>query len=86
MAGLSLKGYAQLARKLLACAHEVCHGRILFVLEGGYQYDATTYGILNVVNALLGRDEIIDPLGPMPYPEQDITHLLRQLKQSHLMW
>ena len=86
MAGLSLTGYAQIARKLRACADAECNGRILFVLEGGYQYDATTFGILNVVNALLGRDEIIDPLGPMPYPEQDITHLLRQLKQSHLMW
>lgn len=86
MAGLSLTGYAQMARKLVDCADEACNGRILFVLEGGYQYDATTFGILNVVNALLGRDDILDPMGPMPYPEQDITHLLRQLKQSHLMW
>lgn len=86
MAGLSLTGYARLVRSLLTCAQAICDGRILFVLEGGYLYDATTYGILNVVNALLGQDEILDPLGPMPYPEQDITYLLRQLKQNHLMW
>lgn len=85
MAGLTLTGYARLAQALVGLAGEVCHGRILFVLEGGYRLEALRYGILNVINALIGRDEARDPLGPMPYPEQDITPLLRQLRQRHLL-
>lgn len=86
MAGLTLTGYARLARTLLAMADSVCDGRILFVLEGGYRLEALRYGILNVIYALLGRDDIRDPLGPMPYPEQDIGPLLRQLKERHLLY
>ena len=86
MAGLTLTGYARLARTLLEMAGTLCHGRILFVLEGGYRLEALRYGILNVIYALLGRDEIRDSLGPMPYPEQDIDPLLRQLKERHLLY
>lgn len=86
MAGLSLTGYAQLARSLLCMAREFCNGRILFVLEGGYQQSALTFGVLNTIYALLGKDEIQDPIGPMPSPEYDVTDLLYQLKQRHLLY
>jgi acetoin utilization deacetylase AcuC-like enzyme len=66
-------------------ADVLCDGRILFVLEGGYQPDALTYGVLNVVLALIGRDEIHDDLGPMPRNESDITDLLWQLKRRNLL-
>jgi len=83
-AGLSLTGYARMARILVELAAEVCNGRILFVLEGGYNQDVLAYGILNVIYALLGRDELYDPLGPLPVPEPDVTDILRQLKRRHL--
>lgn len=83
-AGLTLTGYARLTRGLLAMADKLCHGRVLFVLEGGYHQMALTYGVLNVLYALLARDAIHDPLGPMPQPEQDVTDLLQQLKRRHL--
>lgn len=83
--GLSLMGYAQISRYLVNVAEQLCHGRILFVLEGGYELNALTYGILNTVYALLKRDEIQDPLGPMPQQEQDVTDLLQQLKERHLL-
>ena len=86
MGGLTLTGYARLARALMEIAGAVCNGRILFVLEGGYRLEALRYGILNVIYALLGRDEIRDPLGPMPHPEQDIGPLLQQLKERHLLY
>lgn len=86
MGGLTLTGYAHLARALLAMARALCNGRILFVLEGGYRLEALRYGILNVIYALLRRDDIRDPLGPMPYPEQEISPLLRQLKERHLLY
>lgn len=82
--GLTLTGYARLARTLIGMAQKLCHGRILFVLEGGYHPMALSYGILNVIYALLGRDQIQDPLGAMPQQEADVTDLLQQLKRRHL--
>jgi acetoin utilization deacetylase AcuC-like enzyme len=58
----------------------------LFVLEGGYKVDALSYGILNTFYALLGRDEIQDPLGMSPQSEADVTELLVQLKDRHLIY
>jgi acetoin utilization deacetylase AcuC-like enzyme len=84
MAGLSLTGYGQLAQMLVQLADELCQGRILFVLEGGYKLDVLTLGIANVFQALNGRDVIYDPIGPMPQAEQSVTDLLESLKQRHL--
>ncbi|MCA9921269.1 MAG: histone deacetylase [Anaerolineales bacterium] len=86
MAGLTLKGYARISRVLVEMAQKWSNGRILFVLEGGYEQDALTYGILNVIYALLGRDEIYDPIGANLQPEQDMTQLLLALKKRHLLF
>ncbi len=86
MAGLTLTGYARISRALVEMANKWCNGRILFVLEGGYELEALTYGILNVMYALLGRDEIYDPIGPSSQPEQDLTQLLQDLKRRHLLF
>jgi acetoin utilization deacetylase AcuC-like enzyme len=86
MAGLTLTGYARISRALVEMANRWCNGRILFILEGGYELDALTYGILNVIYALLGRDEIYDPIGASSQPEQDLTLLLRALKRHHLLF
>lgn len=86
MAGLSLTGYAQLSKALVTLAQELTNGRILFVLEGGYQLQALSYGILNTLYALLGQDKMEDPLGFCPREEQDISQLLRQLKRHHLIY
>jgi acetoin utilization deacetylase AcuC-like enzyme len=86
MAGLSLTGYAHLSRQLVELADELANGRILFVLEGGYQVQALSYGILNTFYALTEQDQILDPLGAMPQSEQDITQLLHQLKRHHLIY
>lgn len=86
MAGLTLTGYARISRALIEMAQKWCNGRILFVLEGGYQQDALTFGILNVIYALLGRDEIHDPIGAGSQPEQDMTQLLHALQKRHLLF
>lgn len=83
-AQLSLRGYAQMIRQLVSLAGELCDGRILFVLEGGYRLEALQYGLLNIVAALLGRDDVWDPLGPAPEAESDVTDLLGRLQRLHL--
>lgn len=83
-AGLSLTGYDFIVRYLLQLAADCCGGKIMFVLEGGYYREALHYGLLNLLNALTGREGCLDPLGPMPAPEQDVTNLLNRLAALHL--
>jgi acetoin utilization deacetylase AcuC-like enzyme len=83
-AGLSLTGYAHLSNLLLELAEELTGGRIVFVLEGGYQQQALHYGILNLCRALVGQTGIEDPLGPMPGREEKIDELLTRLRRLHL--
>jgi acetoin utilization deacetylase AcuC-like enzyme len=84
MAGLSLTGYAHLGQAMVALAQELCYGRILFILEGGYQTDVLHHGLLNLLYALLGQAHISDPIGPLPQAETDISSLLAQLRQHPL--
>jgi len=84
IAGLSLTGYSQMARELVIMADELCNGKLLFVLEGGYHLEALSYGVLNVMKVMLGQDDVIDPLGPKPDPESDMTNVLSQLIDLHL--
>ena len=60
---LSLPGFQYLVQQLMAAASSYGEGRIVFVMEGGYDLQALSYGWLNVANALLGRDEFHDPFG-----------------------
>jgi acetoin utilization deacetylase AcuC-like enzyme len=80
---LDLSGYAYLARELKAMAEELCQGRLIFILEGGYQLEALSHGVLNVLYALLGRDEVVDPLGPAGGHEPSIDGRLNDLLALH---
>jgi acetoin utilization deacetylase AcuC-like enzyme len=84
MAGLSLAGYSNITRRLLSYADSFCNGRILFILEGGYQHDVLSTGVVNLFRDLLGQDTVRDPFGPMPRPESDISALLERLKRHYL--
>jgi acetoin utilization deacetylase AcuC-like enzyme len=85
-ASLSLAGYADIMREILALADDYCDGRVLFVLEGGYHSDALAYGVLNLAYALLGHDEVQDPLGPAPDREAGVSALLARLRSLHLLY
>jgi acetoin utilization deacetylase AcuC-like enzyme len=80
---LSLTGYAWLTQELVRMAEELCAGRIVLTLEGGYQLDVLAYGVLNSLYALLGKDTIADPLGPSPHAERPVDDLVARLKEVH---
>lgn len=80
---LSIAGYAKLARILKAMADELCAGRLVFTLEGGYHLEVLSYSVLNTLKVLLGDEEVDDPLGPSPRPERSIADFLDQLKGLH---
>lgn len=71
MENLTIAGYGALARALVALARELCAGRIVFTLEGGYHLPALAYGVVATFSALLGDAEILDPLGAPPRAEYD---------------
>lgn len=81
---LTLEGYAAMCRQLLQLAADVSDGRVLFVLEGGYHVQALRFGLLNTILALLGRDQVLDPIGPAFERERDVTDLLQELQRLHL--
>lgn len=81
--GLSLEGYAWIARTLVSLAEELCGGRIVFTLEGGYHLDVLSHGILNTFHALLGDETVEDPLGPSRWREPDVADYIASLRQLH---
>ena len=64
-------------------AEQLCEGRIVFTLEGGYELDVLACGVLNAFYTLLGDDTITDPIGPSPRPERPVDDLVARLKKAH---
>lgn len=81
--GLTLTGYHWLAQSLIDLAAELCQGRIVFTLEGGYNLDVLAPGVGNTFRALLGQTQVDDPVGISPWAEPDVSHLLAALKKTH---
>ena len=48
------KGFARMTRRLLDLAEEVCHGRLLLALEGGYHLEGLSLSTSAVLQELLG--------------------------------
>jgi len=80
---LSLTGYDHITRELIRIAEEVCEGKIVFVVEGGYDLVALAHGVRNIAHALLGDDTISDPLGPANQAEPMIQPLIDQIRKIH---
>ena len=79
--GLSSAGYFAYARALAALAQKHCSGKIVFVLEGGYNPDNIATGVDAVLAALTGRQFI--PMDPSPYPELEVTSRLDKVCARH---
>lgn len=81
--GLTLKGYQWLSEGLVNLAEEICNGRIVFVLEGGYNLEVLAPGVGNTFRSLLGVNAFDDPIGKCPWQEPDIANLLSEIKRLH---
>lgn len=80
---LSITGYGMLTQRLMALADELCGGRIVFVLEGGYSLPALAGGVVATLQTMLGRSTVDDPLGPANTAEPDLTTLIRRTLDRH---
>jgi acetoin utilization deacetylase AcuC-like enzyme len=59
-------GYTPLMRSARDLANELCGGRIVVALEGGYDLEALGYGTDSACRLLMGIEPLDDPLGPAP--------------------
>jgi acetoin utilization deacetylase AcuC-like enzyme len=63
MMRVTVTGFAQMALILKELAAELCQGRLVFTLEGGYNLRVVASSTKAVFDVLLGTREIEDPLG-----------------------
>jgi len=76
--GLSSVGYYAYVRRLVKLAGQYCGGKIVFVLEGGYNPRNIATGVEAVLAALTGTEFSLQD--PSPYPEPDISARLEQVR------
>lgn len=80
--GLSSAGYWMLANKVNSLAEQFCDGRIVFVLEGGYDPVNVANGAEATFLAAAGKDES-QVMDPNPHPEPDCTERIEEVRKWH---
>jgi len=82
MLGLSTGGYLMLAKKVIALAEEHCDGRIVFVLEGGYDPTNVANGAEAIFIAETGKGAS-EAKDSNPYKEPDCTARIEDIRKWH---
>ncbi len=81
---LSISGYVEQVRAVMALADELCHGRLICALEGGYHLEVLAHSILSTLRMLSeSKEGISDPFGPSPVEERDINALVAEVRRLH---
>jgi len=82
---VSVTGFAQMVKIIKGLADELCSGRLVFTLEGGYNVTALAASVKATLDVLLGNANIEDPLGQSPrgFKAPDITRLIESIKGIH---
>jgi acetoin utilization deacetylase AcuC-like enzyme len=84
MMELSVDGYGALMTRIRALAEELCGGRLIVSLEGGYDLDAIAWSTRRTVEVLLGDTPTPDPIGPAPSAHApDSSGLTAELRSLH---
>jgi acetoin utilization deacetylase AcuC-like enzyme len=63
MMRVTVTGFVQMAMILKELANQLCQGRLVFTLEGGYNLRVVASSVKAIFDILLGNSEIDDPLG-----------------------
>lgn len=80
---LSLSGLADLTQQLCDAAQELCGGKIIFVMEGGYDLEVLAQGVENVVHKLLNDKVVSDPIGPPKHEKPVNEQAVARMKTDH---
>ena len=82
---VSVTGFAQMVSIIKGLADELCRGRLVFSLEGGYNLTALATSVKATFDMLLGNTSIDDPLGQSPrnFGAPRIDGLIKAIKEIH---
>ncbi len=82
---VSVTGFGQMVRIIKRLADELCGGRLVFSLEGGYHLTALPASVKATFDILLGNSTIDDPLGQSPrsFEAPRIDRLISSIKEIH---
>lgn len=82
MLGLSTAGYRMLAKKVMALSEAHCDGKIVFVLEGGYDPVNVANGAEAVFAAATGKGTP-EAHDPNPHKEPDCESRIEEVRKWH---
>lgn len=82
---VSTTGFAQMVKSIKGLGDELCNGRLVFSLEGGYNLTALAASVKATFDMLLGNTTIEDPLGQAPprFEAPGIAPLIKKIKEIH---
>ncbi len=81
---LSVAGFARMGKFLRGLAGELCPGRLVYALEGGYSLEALSYSVKAILEDLLDLPASADPIGPAPqHPRVNIDGVLEAVRAAH---
>lgn len=81
--GLSLNGFNRIIHKIVDCAINNCKGKVVFTLEGGYNFEVLSHGVLNTIKRLTGQNDLRDPIGKPNWSESSLGSLVNDIKKIH---
>jgi len=81
----SITGSAQILKIVRQLADELCGGRLVLSLEGGYDFTALAASVKAAFDVLLDNSNIEDPLGQPKYQwaTPDVAPLIEIIKEIH---
>ncbi|HAW60364.1 MAG TPA: histone deacetylase [Actinobacteria bacterium] len=86
LAGLNLtvRGYAEMTKRVRRLAHDFCGNRLIFSLEGGYDLGALSRSVLATISELASLGlEVEDPRKPPPgLPIDESRRILNSIKTT----
>lgn len=85
MMEVSTTGFAEMVQTIKELADELCGGKIVVTLEGGYNLKALATSVKATFDVLLGKSDIEDPLGQPEHHRStpDISGLIQMIKETH---
>jgi acetoin utilization deacetylase AcuC-like enzyme len=85
MMQLTITGFAHITKIIKEMASEICAGRLVLSLEGGYNLTALSSSVRATFDILVGNTNIFDKLGKSPFENKapDITSLIKKIQEIH---
>jgi len=81
--GLSTTGFFDFSRQLVELADEYCEGKIIFVLEGGYDARNVANGVEAVFLAAANQRSAGEEGNLSPYPEPNLKKRIQAVREFH---